>query len=98
MTLIILYYRLRVQDFKAPIFKVEDNPVAAADSFLTRSLSQSYLYCLNFFLLLCPVYLSFDWSFSSIPLVEGFADYRILFIATVYLCLVTVFILGLNNR
>ncbi len=98
MTSIILYCRLRIQEFKSPVFKPEDNFVAASDSFLTRTLSQSYLYCLNLFLLLCPIYLSFDWSFTSIPLVTGFTDYRIVFIAIFYVCLVTVIIAGFNNR
>ncbi len=36
LTGVFIYFRLWIMDFEQPIFKVMDNPVAAADSLLVR--------------------------------------------------------------
>ena len=98
ITFTILIVRLKIQDFEGPTFRVEDNPIAAANRILTRILSQSYLYVLNFYLLLCPDWLSFDWSFDSIHLINDFTDIRIIFIVIFYIFLMTTVYLGLRNN
>lgn len=77
LTLLLIILRLWIQNFTTPEFRVEDNPIAAAEDLKTRYLSQNYLYSLNFFLLLMPDWLSFDYSFSSIRLLEDFRDWRV---------------------
>ncbi|CAO1404459.1 unnamed protein product [Diamesa serratosioi] len=98
MTLTILIVRLKIQNFEGPTFRVEDNPIAATNRILTRILSQNYLYVLNLYLLLCPEWLSFDWSFDSIHLINDFTDIRILFIVIFYMILMTIVYLGLKNN
>ncbi|XP_055677652.1 protein O-mannosyl-transferase TMTC4 isoform X2 [Lutzomyia longipalpis] len=73
-------FRLWIMEFQSPNFKVMDNPVAASDEILTKSLSQVYLYALNYWIMLCPDWLSFDWALGSISLVESFLDIRCVFI------------------
>lgn len=92
MNAILLYSRLWIQNFEQPQFRDKDNLVAASEG-LTKILSQSYLYCLNLWLLLCPDWLSFDWALESISLIESFCDYRVIFIA---LCFA--FLIGMITR
>nr|CAH7750091.1 unnamed protein product [Callosobruchus chinensis] len=40
----------------------------------------SYLYLLNFLLLLWPQWLCFDWSMGCVPLIESFCDIRVIFV------------------
>lgn len=61
---------------KAPDFASSDNPAADAASWLTRTLTFLYLPAFNFYLLLFPRWLSFDWSMNAIPLIQSFADVR----------------------
>lgn len=75
-TLVLIYYRFSLMDFKSPTFKKMDNPLAAHGSFVVRALNQNYLYALNAWLLLCPDWLSFDWALGSIPLIETMVDPR----------------------
>jgi len=59
----------------AVVLQVE-NPIPFANSRLTRALSTGYLHARYFWLLVLPLHLSADWSFSCIPLVEHWADVR----------------------
>lgn len=61
---------------QAPDFSPADNPAANCESSLTRLLTFLYLPAFNFWLLLSPRTLSFDWSMDSIPLVESLLDPR----------------------
>ena len=97
-TFFILVFRLWIQDFTTPNFRVEDNPIAAADERLTRILSQNFVYAMNFFLLLMPDWLSFDWSFASIELVEDFKDFRVGATVFFYLIIIGVGVVGFKNR
>ena len=78
-------WRLQLQ-LVAPTFSKSDNPIAAQESLLTRSLTFFYLPLYNFKLLLCPDILSFDWSMDSIPVLESPSDLRVLFVVIFYLC------------
>ncbi|KAH7960527.1 hypothetical protein HPB49_020941 [Dermacentor silvarum] len=68
--------RLHLMGARAPDFAPADNPAADSESFLTRSLTFLYLPAFNFWLMLCPRWLSFDWSMEAIPLVQSLADAR----------------------
>lgn len=61
---------------KPPNFSNSDNPAADAPSLLTRTLTFFYLPAVNFWLLLCPDTLSFDWSMDTLPLIRSLADWR----------------------
>ncbi|XP_072407733.1 protein O-mannosyl-transferase TMTC2-like isoform X3 [Chiloscyllium punctatum] len=61
---------------KPPSFSNSDNPAADADSLLTRTLTFNYLPAANFWLLLCPDTMSFDWSMDAVPLIRTINDLR----------------------
>lgn len=61
---------------KPPDFAPADNPAADNDSMLTRTLTFLYLPAFNFWLMLCPRWLSFDWSMEAIPLLTTVFDSR----------------------
>eukprot|EP00042_Codosiga_hollandica_P042476 m.389976 g.389976 ORF g.389976 m.389976 type:complete len:925 (+) comp56338_c0_seq5:10-2784(+) len=80
----LLWFRLWVNGFAAPVFLVEDNPASFADSLWTKVLSYSYLYAFNSWLLLVPKALCADWQMSSIPLLTTVSDARIAAVITFY--------------
>ncbi|XP_053660165.1 protein O-mannosyl-transferase TMTC4 [Anopheles marshallii] len=95
LSLVAVAVRFWIMDFESPKFHRMDNPVGATNSTTTRILSQSYLYWLNSYLLLCPDRLSFDWALGSVPLVESIFDGRMLLIGLFY---GTVAILALRSN
>lgn len=62
----MLYVRLWVMDFRPPKFKEGDNPTAFLSSLYLRQINFSYIYALNFWLLLAPAQLCFDWSMACL--------------------------------
>ncbi|XP_021182328.3 protein O-mannosyl-transferase TMTC2 [Helicoverpa armigera] len=71
----LLYWRLRLAG--APTaFAAADNPASRDPSILTRLYTFAYLPVFNFFLLLYPFHLSFDWSMDSIPRITTLFDAR----------------------
>lgn len=70
---------------KPPNFSNSDNPAADSPSLLTRTLTFLYLPAANFWLLLFPDTLSFDWSMDALPLIRTFADWRNFHSAAFYL-------------
>jgi hypothetical protein len=70
---------------EAPEFAAADNPASQAESVLTRTLTFFYLPAFNFWLLLCPRWLSFDWSMDAVPLVESVFDVRVYLAVFFYL-------------
>lgn len=69
-------FRIYFMGNKPPEFAPSDNPASDSDSFTTRGLTYLLLPSLNFWMLLCPRILSFDWSMNAIPLVESVSDIR----------------------
>lgn len=45
-----------------------------------------------------PDWLSFDWSFASIELVEDFKDFRVGLTVLFYIIMIAVGVVGLKNR
>ncbi|KAH8310236.1 hypothetical protein KR044_000156 [Drosophila immigrans] len=74
---LLVVLRLWWQNFEAPEFKAVDNPIAHSEQLLTRGLSQQYLYVMNFWLLLCPQWLCFDWALGCVKLVTSIWDMRL---------------------
>lgn len=62
-----------------------DNPIAGSDNYITKFLSQNFLFVLNLWLLLCPHWLCFDWALGCIDLVSTFFDGRVLGIIVMYM-------------
>jgi hypothetical protein len=94
----IVVFRLWIQNFSTPEFRPEDNPIAAIDGQLMRFVNQNYLFVLNFWLLLMPEWLSFDWSFASIEIIEGFVDVRVGLVGVFYVALVWFVLVGAKMR
>ena len=84
----LVAFRVTFMGNKPPEFAPSDNPASDSESFLTRTLTYLLLPSLNMWLLLCPRVLSFDWSMTSIPLVETISDYRNIFTVIFYSCLI----------
>lgn len=84
---VLLGGRLLVMDLNTPDFSTSDNPAMGCDSVLSRFLTFVFLPVFNFWLLLCPLTLSFDWSMDAVPLVEKFDDSRNLGSLVFYLLL-----------
>lgn len=89
----LLSLRFLLMGNKTPDFSNSDNPAANSDSLLTRVLTFLYLPAFNFWLLLCPTTLSFDWSMDAIPLVQSVFDWRNSLSCIFYSCL---FALGIS--
>ncbi|XP_017472263.1 PREDICTED: transmembrane and TPR repeat-containing protein CG5038 isoform X1 [Rhagoletis zephyria] len=80
----LMIFRLWLQDFQSPRFKPMDNPIAFNEDPLTRILSQNYLYVINWWILLCPQWLSFDWALGCIELIENVWDLRLQAVLAMY--------------
>ncbi|XP_028517336.1 protein O-mannosyl-transferase TMTC2 [Exaiptasia diaphana] len=92
-SLCLLSLRFILMGNTTPDFSNSDNPAANSDSFQTRALTFLYLPAFNFWLLLCPRTLSFDWSMDAIPLVQSIFDWRNSLSIIFYSCL---FALGIS--
>ncbi|XP_059490524.1 protein O-mannosyl-transferase TMTC4 [Neocloeon triangulifer] len=75
---VLLFGRWFVMGGQVPTFQPVDNPASFAESFFTRVVSYNYIYALNFWLLLCPDWLCFDWAMGCVPLVTSPLDLRVL--------------------
>ncbi|GFR98119.1 transmembrane and TPR repeat-containing protein 2-like [Elysia marginata] len=84
----LLGFRIYFMGNKPPEFAPSDNPASDSDSLLTRTLTYNFLPAANFWLVLCPRLLSFDWSMEAVPLVESLSDMRNLATAGFYASLV----------
>lgn len=76
VTALILMLMVRLQTTITPQFSTADNPAAKESAFLTRLLTFSHLPVHNFWLLLCPNWLSFDWGMEAIPRISAISDRR----------------------
>ena len=83
-TVSLLAMRGRLMGFSPPKFAKADNPASASDSVLCRALTLAFLPAFNFWLMLCPTQLSFDWSMDAIPLITTWWDVRNLGSAAFY--------------
>ncbi|XP_054716844.1 LOW QUALITY PROTEIN: protein O-mannosyl-transferase TMTC2-like [Uloborus diversus] len=81
----LLALRFHLMGSQAPNFSPADNPASDSDSLMTRTLTFLFLPAFNFWLLLCPRWLSFDWSMEAIPLLTSPMDPRNIFSACFYL-------------
>ncbi|KYN09382.1 Transmembrane and TPR repeat-containing protein 4 [Trachymyrmex cornetzi] len=75
IAIILLLLRFSIMGFSIPKFQSVDNPASFMDNVLLRILNYNYIYCLNIWLLICPIWLCFDWSMGCISLITSY-DYR----------------------
>ena len=74
----------RIPALSNPFFHASNDPV----HFIRyRTLTFLHLPVLNFWLLLCPLRLSYDWQMGSIPLLTSLSDARCISIVVFYGCL-----------
>jgi hypothetical protein len=69
-------FRIHLLYGSLPHFSAYDNPASFADSFVTRLLTYCYLYFYNFYMLIFPSVLCYDWQMDSIKLVDSVYDMR----------------------
>ncbi|RZC39615.1 DUF1736, and/or TPR 11 domain containing protein, partial [Asbolus verrucosus] len=72
-SIILLVVRLQS---RFPHFSTADNPTAREAKLLTRLLTFIYLPVFNFWLLLVPSTLSFDWGMDAVPRINTIGDSR----------------------
>ena len=82
-----LWARWRIMAGAPPAFQLMDNPASFSNSTATRALTYNYIYALNAWLLLCPVWLCFDWAMGCIPLVDTVSDARCIAVLFLWLAL-----------
>ena len=83
-------FRLWIMNGQLPKFSHHDNPAIFAKQRLTRIMTLSYLPVFNFWLLLFPRHLCYDWQMGSIPLIEKPTDIRNCFSLCFYLWLICI--------
>ncbi|XP_064455540.1 protein O-mannosyl-transferase TMTC4-like [Ornithodoros turicata] len=77
-----LALRWRVMGSASPIFQKIDNPASFEDSMLLRVINYNYVYSLNAWLLVHPLWLCFDWSMGCLPVIQSLCDPRLIAVAT----------------
>lgn len=84
MTIAVGMWRIWLNGETGAKFIAEQNPAAAAESRLERGLSYSWIYIRNLGLLVYPHQLCCDWTGGAIPNVESLGDWRVKWIALLY--------------
>ncbi|XP_034942581.1 protein O-mannosyl-transferase TMTC4 [Chelonus insularis] len=69
--MLLLLLRFSLMGFSTPTFQPVDNPASFIDNIFLRHVNYQYIYALNLWLLICPEWLSFDWSMGCVPLITG---------------------------
>ena len=87
-------FRLWMLHGHLPHFSKQDNPASFADSIVTRTMTYSYLFTFNAWLLLSPSVLCYDWQIDSIPLVESILDMRNIATAAFFIVLLLIVFLA----
>ena len=97
LNLIVLsFVRMWIINFEKPKFQKGDNPPAFHPNILNRILTFNYIYCWNFFLLLYPNGLCFDWSMGCVSILTVF-DWRILILVAFFLISIALAVKIFNN-
>ncbi|GFN94614.1 transmembrane and tpr repeat-containing protein 4 [Plakobranchus ocellatus] len=81
----LLTVRWQIMGSSPPTFQVFDNPHSFVNGSFYRALNYNYLYSINVWILLCPVWLCFDWSMGCIPTVTSISDPRLLAVVALWL-------------
>ncbi|CAL4113384.1 unnamed protein product, partial [Meganyctiphanes norvegica] len=96
VSMIVLYLRVLIMNGE-PLFSEQDNPASFSPITATRYLTLWYLPALNFWLLLCPSSLAYDWQLGSVPLITSPMDPRNCITAGFYILMLAL-LLGALKR
>ena len=77
---LILFLRLKIVNFSTPVFQEGDNPAGFLESWFLRVLNFNYVLALNFWLMILPEWLCYDWAMGCIDLIHSIQDFRVIFI------------------
>ena len=75
---LILFLRLKIVNFSTPVFQEGDNPAGFLESWFLRVLNFNYVLALNFWLLILPEWLCYDWAMGCIDLIHSIQDFRVI--------------------
>ncbi|KRZ15072.1 Transmembrane and TPR repeat-containing protein 4 [Trichinella zimbabwensis] len=75
----LLFLRMHVMAWTKPQFTAADNPAAFHSDKFFRVINYLYLWMFNFWILVNPSALCFDYSMGCIPLITTMSDYRLWF-------------------
>ncbi|XP_050432156.1 protein O-mannosyl-transferase TMTC4-like [Adelges cooleyi] len=67
--LIIIYTRWSIMG-SPPVFQPIDNPASFLESRIEKIVNYSYIYIINIWIMLCPIWLCFDWSMGCVSLIH----------------------------
>jgi tetratricopeptide (TPR) repeat protein/fumarate reductase subunit C len=81
-----------------PTFQPGDNPFAFIDPPLLKFVNLSYIYFINFWILLAPDWLCFDWAFHCIRPIETGFDFRVIFVILFYILKLVVCFISLKRN
>ncbi|KRX96003.1 Transmembrane and TPR repeat-containing protein 4 [Trichinella pseudospiralis] len=73
----LLFLRMHVMAWTKPRFTAADNPAAFHSDKFFRVINYLYLWMFNFWILVNPSALCFDYSMGCIPLITTMSDYRL---------------------
>lgn len=77
---ILLFGRWQIMGARAPVFQQVDNPASFEENIFIRIINYNYIYTLNLWILLHPLWLCFDWSMGCIPLIRSISDFRLIIV------------------
>ncbi|XP_067143429.1 protein O-mannosyl-transferase TMTC4 isoform X1 [Centruroides vittatus] len=76
--MILLFGRWQIMGARAPVFQHVDNPASFEENLILRVINYNYIYTLNIWILLHPLWLCFDWSMGCVPLIRSASDFRLI--------------------
>ena len=88
IVLMILFARLKIMNFETPKFQEGDNPAGFMDSKILRTINFQYISALNFWLMILPDWLCYDWAMGCVPLIEDLTDFRIISILLLWILMI----------
>ncbi|CAL8077672.1 unnamed protein product [Orchesella dallaii] len=84
----LVCFRILMLQGSLPQFSDQDNPASFTRCKYTRFRTFAYLPVFNFWLLLAPISLNYDWQMGSIPLISSWTDSRMLYCLIFYILLI----------
>ncbi|XP_053597358.1 protein O-mannosyl-transferase TMTC4 [Microplitis demolitor] len=81
---LLLAIRFNLMGYSAPSFQPVDNPSSFINNIFMRHINYQYIWSLNLWLLICPQWLSFDWSMGCVPIINSF-ELRLLSVILLWL-------------
>ena len=96
--IVIVLFRLYLVIFSPPTFQPGANPFAFVQPPLLKFDNLSYVYFVNFWILLAPDWLCFDWAFHCIRPIQDFSDVRIAFAVLLFALILSVSLVSVRRN